>query len=186
MDPLSIPAPDFPLIVFSDNTSGLIEFLIKVRTDGNYNHVMWAIAPNTLASQGNTYSTVGFDRYMKKENRLKFVKVTGLTESQNLLILQSIKQKLARPWYQKMYDWIGILGQAIGWRGFSTPGWDYCSEDVPRHLLYMASFLDQDSPIKKAIFAIPPHLNPGDLNDHFKKYPDIFEVYGRWEGDEVS
>ncbi len=184
LDPLIIPGEDFPLIVFSDYTSGLVEFAIKWKTKGEYNHVMYALRPGFFASQGNTYSEVSLDRYMKDGNRLKFVEVLGLTAVQRKLIVASIKAKIKLPWYKKMYDWIGIAGQAIGVKWINTPGLEYCSEDVPQHLKYMAEKgLPENSALRSVISWIPKHTSPAELNTYFKKYPDFFRVYGRWDSD---
>lgn len=180
-----IPDNDFPLIVFSDCTSGLIAALIKMRTDATYNHVMWAIEPGVFASQGNTYSKVPFKRYMMKTNRLKFVRVVGLAGIQKRIILASINKKLALPWYKKLYDWFGIFGQAVGIKSINVNGLNYCSEDVALHLTSIIEYVS-DSKFCEALSLVPLHGSPEDLNIYFKQYPQYFEVYGRWEGDESS
>lgn len=184
LDPRNIPEADFPLIVFSDHTSGLVEFAIKWRTKGGYNHTQWANRPGFFASQGNTYSEAPIDRYMKKGNRLKYVEILGLTPVQKKFILASINKKLALPWYKKLYDWIGIAGQAVGIKWINTPGLEYCSEDVPQHLKYMAEkSMPEDSALRKVIMAIPKHASPAEFNEYLKKHPDFFRTYGRWDSD---
>jgi hypothetical protein len=181
----SIPEMDFPLIVFSDHTSGLIAALIKTRTDATYNHVMWAVEPGMFASQGNTYSKVPFKRYMQRTSRLKFVKVIGLTAIQKRIILTSINRKLALPWYKKLYDWFGIFGQAVGIKSINVNGLNYCSEDVALHLTSIVDYV-ADVAFYEALSLVPLHGSPEDLNAYFKKYPKYFATYGRWEGDENS
>lgn len=185
MDPHKIPPADLPLIVFSDCTSGLIEFIIKFRTKGAYNHVMWMHKPGLLASQGNTYSEAPFARYMKKNSRLKFVEVIGLTEQDRSAIQKSIALKLARPWWKKRYDWLGIIGQAIGITWINTPWLDYCSEDAPQHLKTWAEkWLDPSDPRSIAMLAIPRHASPQQLSDYFQNKPEFFRLYGKWEDDD--
>lgn len=176
---------DAPLIVLSDLTSGLVEFIIKKRTKGDYNHVMWLNRQGYFASQGNTYSEAPISRYTKKNSRLKFYEVSGLTPVQKRLIQESIERKLKLPWWKKMYDWLGIAGQAVGVKGMNIPWFEYCSEDVPHHLKYMASKgIPNESEIYKIIMGIPSHASPQDLNEYFKKHPDVFRVYGKWEADD--
>jgi len=185
MNPDAVLKQDCPLIVFSDKTSGLVEFFIKLRTKGDYNHIMWLPWPREFASQGNTYSLAPLDRYMKKNNRLKFYSVNGLTPVQKALIVESITKKLARPWWRKKYDWLGIAGQAIGIKWINTPWLSYCSEDVPYHLKYMAEKgLNQDNSLYKVIMGIPSHASPQELNEYFKKFSQHFSVYGKWEDDD--
>jgi hypothetical protein len=184
LNPKAISPEDFPLLVFSDNTSGIIEFIIKLRTKGDYNHAMWANRPGYFASQGNTYSEAPVDRYLKRGNRLKYVEVLGLTPTQKMLIKASINKKLAQPWYKKRYDWLGILGQALGVKWINTPWLEYCSEDAPQHLKFVAQYLQDDDPKKGVILGIPKHASPQDLNTYVKKYPEVFKTYGKWEADD--
>ena len=185
MEPEEIKEEDLPLIVFSDKTSGLLEFIIKFRTKGDYNHVMWSHRVGFFASQGNTYSEAPLGRYMKTGNRLKYFQVLNLTAVQRKLIIESINKKLKRPFWQKKYDWLGIAGQALGLTWINTPWLDYCSEDVPQHLKYMAEkSLNEDTPLYKIIMGIPKHTSPEALNEYLKKYPEHFKIYGKWEEDD--
>jgi len=184
MNPQKIPKKHLPLIVFSDQTSGLFASLIKVWTKGAYNHVMWANRQGFFASQGNTYSEVEVDRYMKDNMRLKFWKIKKLTPVQKRFIIESINEKLKLPWYKKMYDWLGIIGQTIKIKFISTPGLDYCSEDVPQHLIEIMPYVDED--FAECLANLPKHAAPSELNKYFKKNKNHFEVYGTWDGDKES
>lgn len=185
IDPRKISLNKLPLIVFSDFTSGLVEFLIKWRTKGSWNHVMWLVpGPDDrpiFASQGNVFSLAPLKRYMAKNNRLKFVSVRGLSEDQKLALINSIYEKISRPWWKKTYDWIGIAGQAFGVRWLNTPGAHFCSEDVPYHLRKIVHFLPEET--GKTVSCIPGHGSPEDLNYFFKAHPEAFEIVGEWEGD---
>ena len=184
IDPTKITCGQLPLIVFSDHTSGLIEWLIKWRTKGAYNHIMWMHREGFFASQGNTYSEATLARYMKKGNRLKFVRVIGLTPVQRSLIFASISQKLKLPWWRKLYDWTGVLGQAIGWPNLNVPGLDFCSEDVPRPLFGLLKYLDITDVRYVDIQNIPRHTSPQALNEYMQAHPKTFECVGKWESDD--
>lgn len=179
-----IPVNDFPLIVFSDHTYGWVEFFIKMRTKGEYNHVMIATAKDTFATQGGTYSKQPFSAYMKRGNRLKFVRIIGLTREGADKILASIEKKLSMPWYRKTYDWLGIFGQAIGIKKVNNPWLEYCSEDVAVHIKECAKYFSDKH--KTVLELIPAHGSPQDLNEYVKKYPSLFETYLRWDSDAVS
>ena len=182
---LNIPKADCPLIVFSDNTSGFVEWMIKWRTKASWNHVMWLPWPGEFASQGNTYSLSPFTRYIKKNNRLKFFSIPSLTPVQKALLIESITKKLAKPWWKKRYDWLGIFGQAIGMPWINTTGLEYCSEDVGTHLKYVAEKgMNSENLLKHVIHEIPKHISPQELEDYFKKYPEHFKVYLKWDGDD--
>lgn len=182
VNPEKIPKLELPLIVFSDHSSGFIQAIIKIRTKGFYNHVMWMHKEGMFASQGNTYSEVPVSRYMKKGNRLKFVQINGLTDVQRNLIVASINKKLKRGWFKNMYDWIGILGQAIGFKKVSTPGLDYCSEDVPRHARALLPYIT-DEKVKDFISGLPHHGSPEDLNQYMKDNKEGNKLFGRWDSD---
>lgn len=182
LDPRKIPQRDLPLMVFSDHSSGFIQAIIKIRTKGFYNHVMWMHKEGMFASQGNTYSEVPVDRYMKRGNRLKFVSINGLTDVQKKYIIASINKKLKRPWWQNMYDWFGIVGQAIGFKKVSAPGLDYCSEDVPRHARAIIPYV-VDEDVKAFLEGLPHHGSPEDLNQYNKDNPEGNTLYGRWDSD---
>lgn len=181
LNPHEIGYDDLPLIVLSDHSSGLIEWIIKWRTKGTYNHIMWLIFPGLLASQGNTYSMVPIERYMRYGNRLKFIEVAGLTDIEKIRIRISIEKKLKLPWWKKLYDWPGILGQALGVTGININGLNYCSEDVVSHLFPCIESVEGD--LKEVLSQLPFHGSPEDLNDYFKQHPQHFKIYGRWDSD---
>ena len=179
-----IPTRYLPLIVFTDCTSGFIEWAIKWRTKGNYNHVQWMHKKAMFASQGNTYSEVPYTRYAKPGGRLKFVEVVFENREQKKFILDSIAKKLKMPWYKRMYDWIGIFGQAVGMKWINTPGLEYCSEDVPDHLKKLAnSNVKISDELRAVLLGIPDHCSPHDFNEYQKQNRDYFRVYGRWDSD---
>jgi len=170
VDPNKIGNNDLPLIVFSDHTSGIIQFLIKWKTKSAWNHVMVMHRPGFFASQGNMFSEVPLSRYMKRQNRLKFLEIKNLTIVNRLLLLKRIERDLKAPWYKRFYDYLGIVGQAIGVKKVNSPGNMYCSERVANWL--------------KALFTyIPKHPSPQNLNNVFSDHEQDFRVYGKWDGD---
>ena len=179
----NITEKDLPLIVFSDTTSGFFEFLIKWRTRGSYNHAMWSAHKGLFASQGNTYSEVPYSRYTTHGKRLKFFQILDLSIIDRNRIISSIEMKLEKPWYKKMYDWLGIVGQVVGVDWLNDPALEYCSEDVAHHIFYMANLLPDNFYKKKILLSIPRHASPEELNEYFKKYPEVFRVYGEWDSD---
>lgn len=179
--PNFIPEIDCPLIVLSDDTSGIFEFFIKWRHKAPYNHIMWMHRPGFFASQGNTYSEAPLKRYMKPTNRLKFWKIKNLTPVQRKLILASIQKKLNLPWWKTTYDRLGIIGQATGVKFINNPWREYCSEDVPHHLKNVEKSLPDG--LAEIVRSIPDHAYPYQIDRILEKFPDYFEVYGYWQGD---
>lgn len=182
LDPARIPAKDFPLIILSDHSSGPIEWIIKLRTKGFYNHAMLTRRLGYFASQALKYAEIPIEKYMRRGYRLKFIEVMGLTPAQRKMIIASIQKKLSMPWWKNRYDFLGIIGQAIGIPKFNVPWLDYCSEDVADHLQAIIDYIEGD--LFEAISMFPRHGSPEDLNTYFKQWPNVFRVYGRWDSDE--
>lgn len=170
-----------PLITYSDHTSGLIEWFIKMRHGSTVNHVMWLVEPGKFASQGNTYSIADSARYMRKGNRLLFIEIVGLTPVQKRIIQKSIEEKLMLPWYKKAYDWVGIFGQAIGVSAVNIKGLNYCSEDVAVHLKKIAPYVDDE--LANIINGMNDHFHPDAQKEYLLSHPKYFRIYGIWNSD---
>jgi len=163
IDPYSIHYSDLPMVVFSDDIRGFIPWAIKARTNGSYNHVMWMTDPGYFISQGLTYKEIPMEKYMTKKHRLKFWSLATLGDQNKSNIQRHINDKRDQPWWKNLYDFPGILGQAIGVRWFNLPWKEFCSEDIARGLR-VVPFL------RKVIIKAP---SPSWLNKEFKQIPEI-------------
>jgi len=172
IDPLKIKESDLPLVVFSDHAWGFINWLIKWRTKGRYNHVMMMIEPGKLASQSNVFKSIPMKKYLRKGNRLKFWKFKRLTHHQKDYIKYAVRAELKKPWWGRRYDYLGILGQAVGISKINNPWLNYCSEIVRRFLCTI-------------LMGLPYHPSPKELNEVFKhdRYKEDIEVLGYWFDD---
>lgn len=166
IDPLEIEDADLPLIVFSANATGLIGWLIRWRTNASYSHVMWMHKPGLVATQNLTYKEVKIKKYMAKNSRMKFCKINGLTPVKKALIHAIICNRLKKPWWKRTYDFLGILGEALGLRWIQSPRVFYCSEQMANDL-------------NKVVGGIPKRLSPTDLNKLFKEREDV-GYYGHY------
>jgi len=173
IDPRGIPIQDLPLIVLSDFSSGVIQSLIKIRTSGSFSHIMVMHRKDFFASQGNMFSEAPLSRYMKDGNRLKFFSIKNLTEEERWALAKKMEKDLSAPWWQRFYDYPGILGQAFGLRWFNSPFRAYCSERVAAWLRVLPRMKN----------SIPLHPSPEDLNDLMKAEEKNFEFYGIWDSD---
>jgi len=171
INPYKIPKDRMPLIVLSDHSSGFIQWIIKWRTKANYNHIMLMLDPGEFISQGNTFSCTPLNRYVKERSRLKFWKIKDLKGCEKNRIGQSVNKDLNGSWWSKRYDYLGIVGQALGILKINSPSRMYCSERVSKYLRKLNGFED-----------LPLHPSPKDLNEYFKTHPRM-EVYGRWSAD---
>lgn len=170
INPVNITAEDCPLIVFSDHSSGFIQWIIKWRTKASYSHAMVMIEPGKFASQGNVFSNAPLSRYIKRGNRLKFWKVKELTVVEKKLFEARVNKKLNLPWWKRNYDYLGIFGQATGLRFFNVPWKQFCSEVVRDFL-------------KEPILSdLPRYPSPKDLDQWFEGEKRL-EVFGYWFDD---
>jgi hypothetical protein len=179
IDPWKTDIADLPLVCFSDHSSGLIQWLIKLRTKAAWNHVMMMIitpekkedklGKYCFASQGNMFSCSKLQRYMTKRHRLKFFYVKDLSIQETIALKKKISDDLKAPWYKRFYDYLGIVGQAVGIKKVNSPGNMYCSERVAATL-------------KLILDDIPEHPSPQDLDNVLEKH-ERAGVYGYWLGD---
>lgn len=182
-DPREILQKDMPLIVMSNQGNTLIGAIINLRTDGLYDHAMLSVNQGKFVCQSFTgYREIPMDQYLVKGSELKFVKMINGNDSFNAAFKDSVLARLRLPWYKKLYDFLGIFGQAIGQDWIHTPGLEYCSVDVIRHLKNAASGLPATD--KELILSIPPETSPQGLDDIISKNPKVFYVYGNYISDQ--
>ena len=85
------------------------------------------------------------------------------------LIEKAVYKDLNQSWYKRSYDFLGILGQATGFRWIQSPWKYYCSERIAKYLCLIR-------PLKEKI---PKRPSPADLNRLFKTLKGM-EVFGYW------
>jgi hypothetical protein len=181
-DPQTIPQSSLPLFVFSDSATDFIAFLITWRTKGTWNHAMLLANQDKFAAQAWTYAEVPIAVYMKKGSRLEFFSLVNTTANIEKAVQDYVSRRLAAPWWHKVYDFVGILGQAVGMPKIHTPGLEYCSVDVTNCLKTIANLLPTAD--QATIDAIPNEINPQDLHDYMVMNPKTFALYGQYEADE--
>jgi hypothetical protein len=169
---------NYPLIVFSDHSTSIISWLIKVRTKGTYNHVMTQISDGVVASQDMVFATKDLSKYQKEGSRLLFVEIITNDRAKEA-ILKSVQAKLELPWHKRRYDWLGIVGQITGLKWFNRKRLEYCSEDVVEHL--NAGYSEYTDELKKIIITLPKHEHPEGIKDYLLSYPEFFRIKFTWD-----
>jgi len=169
INPLDILQSDTPLFVLSTDLRGFMGFGIRARTNSNYNHIMIMHKPDFLASQGLFYKEIPMHKFMKPGTYMKFWKCKDITDEERMYILSGVEKDLKDPWWKRFYDYVGVLGSAIGLRNFNIPFLNYCSERVRKR-------------IKIIIPDIQEHPSPADINRLFKEN-ERMEVYGYYISD---
>lgn len=165
---LNIKDEDFPVLVFANQDANLVSFLIDWKTKSSYNHVMWMHKRGKLASQGGFYKEILLVDCLKKGRRLKFFRFKNILKSYKTVLLYKIQKELEMPWYDRMYDFLGIFGQAIGLKFINSPFRNYCSERVGNDL-------------RVILKDVPVFPTPHDINEFCISRPEDFELLGIWE-----
>ena len=173
IDPKTIPQNDDILVVLYDDRSGFLGWFIKNHESGNYNHAMMMRSAGMLVSQANVLKEIPVDIYMQKSNFLKFWRIKNITPEEKTAILGFMQHRLSLPWWGRMYDYFGLLGQSFPFlRWIHTPGLNFCSEFVALAMRTASRFSYLD-----------PQRSPAYLDDVFKAHPDDMEVLGYWFSD---
>jgi hypothetical protein len=182
IDPRVLPEDQMPFIVLSDQAN-LIAHLIDWRTNiaglHAYCHAMVAIDPGKFCSQGVTFLEQDMANWMRPDGVLTFVQLVNNSPAFTNAFKTSVQRRLSASWWTKMYDFLGIFGQAIGQDWIHTPGLEYCSVDVIRHLVNACPYLPKADQL--VINAIPRESSPEYLWYTILQHPEVFSVYGTWD-----
>ena len=169
MQVLAIPSHMYPMLVLSDGAFSVFSYLIKLRTRGFYNHSMWLTSPGVVASQHLLYKKRSLAPYFKA-HRLKFWYNPDWTENDKFAIKSTIASKLEQSWWLRLYDFKGIIGQALGKRLLEWKWAYYCSEGDGEILRVVEPSFNIDKP------------SPRDLNDWCKANEQMV-VFGKYDPD---
>lgn len=182
IDPRLIPQTDDPTIVFYNNIYSEIGWLIDTRTNIKgippTEHAMLSRTMGKFVVQDmkifNAYNELPMDRYLIKGSSLAFVQLVNSNLDFIKAFNDSINSRLSSPWWITQYDYLGILGQAIGIPWIHTPGLRYCSVDVIRHLVNACPKLPKEDQL--VINNIQPETNPELLRKITIDNPSVFKL----------
>ena len=171
LDPKDIPPG---AVILSDDLYSPIAWLIRLITHrrqhvvGSYSHGMIAGRVGHVISQGALLREQKIDRWLRRCRLKVWVPVTpaGALDWMALdEMFRAATRRLAKRWWKRMYDPLGILGQWLGARWLQSPWADYCTE-MTGEVAWVA-----DS-------RIPIHESPAGLNAWFKQHGDRWMELG--------
>ena len=146
-------------LVLTDNLWSFMSWRIKRHTHGRYQHVMW-LAGGQLYSQEWVLLRRGMSEFLNGNHRVKIITCTEWPEQRLKQARRLMDRKMRRPWWERLYDPLGILGQRLRLTWLQLPWLDYCSESV-------ASVLNKiDQRFSNS------HPSPADLNQVAQCLPD--------------
>lgn len=73
------------------------------------------------------YESISTEKY-KSTQLLEFWHCADMTAVERIYILEKIDRGLKLPWWRRLYDYPGVLGQVLGLRNLQIPFLNYCSE----------------------------------------------------------
>lgn len=163
-----------PVFIFSDNLRNFFSWAIKAHTEGNYSHIMMMVHPNKVATQGLLFHEIDMIKYLRDDIRLKVWYYENMPEEMAIKIKALIEAKLNQAWWTRLYDGVGIIGQALGkrfkWlRAINIPGLNYCSE-YTKYIKIMFPDFNIFEP------------NPSEINKFFETKKEM-KVLCRWNAD---
>lgn len=155
VNPLTFKEADLPLVLCVDDRNSLFGWAIKWHEKGEYNHICVINRPGFVVSQDpGGFREKPLDVYLKPNLFLKFWQYDGLSPLMRARWLALIQKKID---HKEGYDWLGIVGQAIGLPWVHNPWRQFCAEDVAEQCHEAFNF------------NIPGHLDPQGINDYFNK-----------------
>lgn len=178
MNPNLINPINNPLLVFTSQ-SDIISDLIELREDGSWgingevSHMMTMTEHGLFNCQDSSgFSQIPVSRYMTAGTRIVFIDFVNMTEQAYQAMCLVISERLGK----QGYDWLQIVGQAIGLDFLHMPGTEDCSEEGVREMKGVAPYL---SPFdKNLINAIPNQMNPQQVLQLCLNNPSTFSTFG--------
>jgi hypothetical protein len=155
----------YPMIVLSDNIRSFVSWGIKAHQHGNYNHLMWLISPDTVATQDWLFRKQSLSKFFKT-HRLKFWYNPIWTKEDKSKIIGAIEHELNKSAYMRHYDCLAIVGQLLHMEWLQIPWIDICS-DKANYLKVADKRYNLKNP------------SPPDVNRWLEKNKE-YSVYGRY------
>lgn len=170
IDPATFNPNNLFLTVLVDDLRGGIGWVIKEHTSGNYCHSMNIRKIGFLVSQNLWFHEIPIETYLIASNMLKFWQVNNLTAEECSTINAAIDADLKGSAWERFYNFLGIVGQAIKLPWVSMPHQDICSQRCAKYLRL----------IPRLAKVVPEHPSPSSLDAIFKSNPQLFVVVGYW------
>lgn len=159
-DPRLINPINSPKLVFTSQ-SDLVSDAIELREDGNWgvNFDVSHMMTMTLHGLFNCQDPSGFQQipvntYMTKGTKIIFIDIANITPQAYQAMCLIVNERLGK----QGYDWLQIVGQAMGLDFLHMPGTEDCSEEGVRELKGIAPFLP--GPTKALIDGLSNQENP--------------------------
>ena len=171
-----IPWDHYPIFMYSDGGS-LFGWLIRKADDSAGSHLWTLVSNDAIANQSFTFRLVPVAKMQHYVTKL--IWNPEFTAEQRKVMLESIFQRLELPWYRRLYDVVGLVGELLERVGIrlNLGKFDFCSESVSRAV----ALVDPDF---KEWLGINPSPSPKEFNLYTKAHNPPWKVYGRYAPDD--
>ena len=168
---------DNPKLVFTSQNN-IVSDLIEIDEDGNWgiNMDVSHMMTMTIAGFFNSQSPAGFNQvpvtaYMTPGTKIVIIDFVNMTPQAYHAMCLVVNERLGK----QGYDWLQIIGQAIGLDFLHMPGTEDCSEEGVREMKGTAPYLLKD---KDLIDSIPNQSTPQEVLTTCLKNSASFGVSG--------
>lgn len=173
-----IPESDLPIIVYCDGGS-LFGWLIRRIDKSMASHLQalaWIDGEVKICSQGLTFTTHPIDQMAGYNSKLIYNPVW--TDAERKRLTEAIKYRLALPWYKRLYDVPGVIGEALHVDWLQVGWFDFCSEFIAIRLLALVD------PAFAEWLKDNPSPTPREVNLYCKRHNPPYKVYARYSPDD--
>jgi len=166
-----------PGVVLTDNLRGFMGLLVRRHSAGNYSHACVLRSPNAVVSQDRTLRRTPLASYLDGRHRVKVWEFPCLDALDKARLEAQAWRDSTNGW-RRRYDWLGVVGQWLKWRGLHFPWRWYCTEYV-EHWLRAARN-------KRLNGLLDPHMKPAEMDVLFKGLPPetarVAGIYDPYDG----
>ena len=145
-------------------------WIIQEDTHGPWNHAFLQRENGLAVSQNILFNEIPLNVYAKAGNILGFWSIVNLTTEEWEIINEAITADLKGPIWNRFYNFINLIGQALRQYWISMPGQNICSQRMAKYLRLL--------PRLRGI--VPPDPSPVDLGNIFQANPGLFNFVGYW------
>lgn len=180
-DPRTIPQSEHPFLVSAGSSDDTIAEIIEFWDKSTIDHSMFSINQGTFTWQSMTswYGEKPMDTFLKRGGILKFYRLVEVTLEFKIALGNYNLARASKPWWEHLYNWVGIVGQATGLHWISFPGLFFCSQVVIDGCKKCAYTLPGNS--FRTITQEDDNMNPAALDSYWLKNNQVYKLAYTWD-----
>lgn len=147
-------------LVFTSQDN-IVSDVIELREDGSWginmdvSHMMTMTLPGLFNCQNPSgFHQIPVSKYMTNGTRIVFIDFVNMNPQAYQAMCMIVNERLGK----QGYDWLQIVGQAMGLDFLHMPGTEDCSEEGVREMKGIAPYLPQSD--QQLIDSLPNRMTP--------------------------